>query len=256
MDFVSATSPAAVAGFQKGDLIDHVGTFDIKAESGQMKLSRVITTIRQSAGKPLAITVLRGVPLETKASAKGYAGKTTTQSNAKPSATSSPQAQGTPVTITVTPNANGQIGVQLKPEGAGVERITNPIKASVASVTFLWDYVVKNFEGIGWLLTGKIAPTELSGPVRIIEEGGRMIEESGFQNGLILTAIISVILAVMNLLPIPALDGGHILFLLIEAIKGSPVKKSIQDGCVQGGFVVLMLFMGVVLVNDVLHLFK
>jgi regulator of sigma E protease len=116
--------------------------------------------------------------------------------------------------------------------------------------------VVKNFEGIGWLVTGKIAPTELSGPVRIIEEGGRMIEESGFQNGLILTAIISVILAVMNLLPIPALDGGHILFLLIEAIKGSPVKKSIQEGCIQGGFVVLMLFMGVVLVNDVLHLFK
>ncbi|MFN8615244.1 MAG: RIP metalloprotease RseP [Vampirovibrionales bacterium] len=227
VDFAAQNSPAQLAGFQPNDRIERVGTFEIAQEPGQMKVSRVITTIRQSPGKPLAIQVARG-----------------------------PEKTPQRLTLTVTPNAKGQIGVHLQPVSHGFKRYTNVWEATVVSHHFLWDYILKNFEGLGWMLTGKISPAELSGPVRIIEEGGRMIEESGFQNGLILTAIISVILAVMNLLPIPALDGGHILFLLVEAVKGSPVKKSIQDGFTQAGFVVLMLFMGFVLINDVFHLFR
>jgi regulator of sigma E protease len=60
-----------------------------------------------------------------------------------------------------------------------------------------------------------------------------------------------VILAVMNLLPIPALDGGHILFILIEMLKGSPVRREIQERCVQFGFVGLLLLMSFVLLNDI-----
>jgi regulator of sigma E protease len=77
----------------------------------------------------------------------------------------------------------------------------------------------------------------------------------GFQESLILAAAISIILAVMNLLPIPALDGGHLLFLAIEAIKGSPVKKEIQEKVMQGGFLVLMSMMVFVFFNDINNMF-
>lgn len=81
--------------------------------------------------------------------------------------------------------------------------------------------------------------------------GAKLIDEGGIQQGLMLTAVVSILLAVMNLLPIPALDGGHLLFIAIEALFRRPVKKQWQERIVQAGFLSLLLLMGFVLWNDV-----
>ena len=59
--------------------------------------------------------------------------------------------------------------------------------------------------------------------------GSDIIQKKGIWDGLLLTALISADLAIVNLLPIPALDGGHLLFLLIEALRGKPVEEKIQE---------------------------
>ena len=63
-------------------------------------------------------------------------------------------------------------------------------------------------------------------------------------------ALISVNLGIINLFPLPVLDGGHLLFLLVEKLKGRPVSERVQDFCYRIGTVVLMLLMGLALFND------
>ena len=79
-----------------------------------------------------------------------------------------------------------------------------------------------------------------------------MIEHSGILNGILLTAIISINLAVMNLLPIPALDGGHLMFLIIESIKGKPVDEKVMAKVSNFFFLLLIILMMVLIFNDIL----
>ncbi len=160
-----------------------------------------------------------------------------------------------PFDIDLTTNAEGKIGVQLIPGRVIYEKESNVLVASAKSAEYLSRFIVLNFEMMGKIITGQADTKMLSGPIGIVAEGGRMIDQNGIQQGLILMAIISTILAVMNLLPIPALDGGHIFFLFIEALKGSPVKREIQETAVQFGFISLLLLMGFVVFNDVNNYF-
>ncbi|MEK6821315.1 MAG: site-2 protease family protein, partial [archaeon] len=77
----------------------------------------------------------------------------------------------------------------------------------------------------------------------------------GFGHLLFFTALLSINLAVLNLLPIPALDGGRLFFLLIEKIKGSPIKSSLANAFNLGGFVVLMGLMLLITLSDILKFF-
>lgn len=228
VDTLGAESPAALAGVKAGDTIVSLAGKQLADYHRQEKLNVVTKTIHEHASQPLQLTVQR--PSQTE------------------------PGEFTVEAITVEPDQNGLIGVQLAPVGQHSTVYDSPIKASGAALGFLGEFVVQNFQALGGLFSGKVAMDQLSGPIRIIEQGGKVIEQNGMHQGLILTAIISTILAVMNLLPIPALDGGHILFLVIEALKGSPVKKSIQEASIQAGFLILLLFMGFVVANDVIHL--
>ncbi len=78
-----------------------------------------------------------------------------------------------------------------------------------------------------------------------------MIQIFGIAEGLVITALISVILGIMNILPIPMLDGGHLLFMFFEKIQGHPLKKEIQERVIQVSFVVLIGLMCLILFNDV-----
>lgn len=158
---------------------------------------------------------------------------------------------GKELPLTLVPNKDGFIGVQLMLGEKTYVKESNVLTASNKAIAYLGSFVAQNFDAMGKMLTGNIETEQLSGPIRIVDQGRRVIESNGIQDGLILTAIISVILAVMNLLPIPALDGGHILFLIIEAIKGSPVNKTIQERFVQLGFLSLLALMFFVVVNDI-----
>lgn len=152
--------------------------------------------------------------------------------------------------VTVLPNSDGLIGIRLD----GWERtipVHNPLVALDQSGRFLGALVVKNFQAFGQMFSGKMDLHQLAGPIKIVDTGAKLIETDGIKQGLVLTAIISVILAVMNLLPIPPLDGSHLLFLAIEALKGSPLNKDIQERIVQVGFMGLMALMIFVVWNDI-----
>ena len=111
-----------------------------------------------------------------------------------------------------------------------------------------------NARGLGQIMTGKIkAQNALQGPVAI---AGFFGKEWVWQRFWQLTAILSLILAFMNLLPIPALDGGHVVFLLIEMIMGRPVNEKIMHGAQLVGMIILLALMVFVIGNDIFKLFK
>ena len=86
--------------------------------------------------------------------------------------------------------------------------------------------------------------------------GGDIISSEGIFYGILLTAVISMNLAILNILPIPALDGGHLLFLIIEKIQGKPVKEEVANKIMTVFFILLIALLVFVLFNDIYVLVK
>ena len=107
---------------------------------------------------------------------------------------------------------------------------------------------------VGYLFTGGISISQLSGPVGIFSVVGDQ-SSGGLMNILYLVAFLSINVGFINLLPLPAFDGGHILFIIIEKIKGSPVKPETENMIHTIGLFLLMLLMIVITFNDILRLF-
>ena len=112
------------------------------------------------------------------------------------------------------------------------------------------------------LLTGGLGVKDLSGPVGVVDAIGSTYEASKSEgmltiwvNMLYMAALLSANLGVMNLLPLPALDGGRLVFLIIEAIRRKPVNRQIEGMVHFAGLMVLMLLMVVVMYNDILKIF-
>ncbi|MEB3286207.1 MAG: RIP metalloprotease RseP [Vampirovibrionales bacterium] len=166
------------------------------------------------------------------------------------------ERQGKLLDVEVRVNKDGKIGFIPEQQQEQLGPVGNPLDAIAYSVDFLNTTIYKNFVAMGQMVTGRLNPEMLSGPIEIVSMGSETIEKYGIEKGLMLTAIISMILAVMNLLPIPALDGGHILFILIEAVKGSPLRKEVQERFTQAGFIGLMVLMVFILYNDSQKLVK
>ena len=95
---------------------------------------------------------------------------------------------------------------------------------------------------------------DLHGIVAITKVGGDIIDNNGIFSGLLLIAVISLDLAIVNFLPIPALDGGHVMFLLIEKLRGKPLDEETIDKIGTAGFLFLILLMVVVVFNDIFAL--
>lgn len=110
------------------------------------------------------------------------------------------------------------------------------------------------FITVGYLFTGGIKLKQLSGPVGIYSIVGQQ-SKGGIANLLYLTAFLSINVGFINLLPIPAFDGGHILFIIIEKIKGSPVNPDLENKIHTVFLMLLMLLMIVITLNDILRLF-
>ena len=107
---------------------------------------------------------------------------------------------------------------------------------------------------VGYLFTGGIKLNQLSGPVGIYSIVGEQ-SKMGIANVLYLVAFLSINVGFINLLPLPAFDGGHILFIIIEKIKGSPVSPEIENKIHTVGLMLLMLLMLIITINDILRLF-
>ena len=108
---------------------------------------------------------------------------------------------------------------------------------------------------IGYLITGKLSLNNLAGPVGIYSIVGASVK-AGFVNVLYLIAYLCINVGFINFIPLPAFDGGRLLFLIIEKIKGSPVNAKIENTIHSVGFVLLMLLMIFITYNDILRLFK
>lgn len=153
----------------------------------------------------------------------------------------------------VIPNEKGVIGIKLSFEEISQET-TGLLSAVKNSWTYLWINTTMMIDGLVKLFTGKIPMGELHGIIAIAKVGGDVIQYQGIWKGFLLTAIISMNLAILNLLPIPALDGGHILFLAIEKIFGKRFSTDMQETFVRYGFSFLILLMVFVICNDIFAL--
>jgi regulator of sigma E protease len=118
-----------------------------------------------------------------------------------------------------------------------------------AAINKTWDMSLLTLRMLGRMLVGKASLENLSGPLTIAQFAGQAAS-AGLIAFLSLLALVSISLGVLNLLPVPVLDGGHLLYYLIEGIKGSPLSEAIQHVGQQVGIVVLLLLMGLALFND------
>lgn len=155
----------------------------------------------------------------------------------------------TPSTIVDSGQEFGQIGVKYAPE---YEK--SPLKALQYGATETVNWITRIFELLGMLVTGKFTIDALSGPVGIYKATEEMAR-FGIFTLMNWAAILSINLGIMNLLPLPALDGGRLLFFLYEAVRGKPVDKQ-KEGMVHFvGIMLLMVLMVVVTWNDIQRFF-
>lgn len=169
------------------------------------------------------------------------------------------ESDGKTKTYNVTPKAmeNTTLGLYASSNHKGGNAL-EVLKYSVVEVKY---WIETTIASLGQLITGHISTKELSGPVGIVKTVGSVMEQSKeygvktvVMNMLYMAVLLSANLGVMNLLPLPALDGGRLVFILIEAVRGKPIDRD-KEGYVHfAGFVLLMLFMVFVMYNDIIKI--
>ncbi len=156
--------------------------------------------------------------------------------------------------LRITPTKNqgkGKIGAQLQPNVTGTMRAANGIGEIIShSDTQFLDLLFRTVQGYKGLLTDfNSTAQQLSGPVKIVEIGAQLSEQGS--SGLVLfAALISINLAVLNALPLPLLDGGQLVLLIAEAIRGKPVPENLQMAFTQSGFLLLVGLSVVLIIRD------
>jgi regulator of sigma E protease len=150
--------------------------------------------------------------------------------------------------------SRGFLGVAPKvenwPKGYVFDHQYGIFPALLKSLEHTWLMIKLSFQMVGKLITGSIGLENLSGPISIAEGAG-VSAQSGLLSFLKFLALISVNLGVINLLPLPVLDGGHLMYFFIELIRGKPVSERVQDLGFRIGAFVLMMIMGIAIINDV-----
>ena len=142
------------------------------------------------------------------------------------------------------------IGVSQKVE---LEKV--PFFESIPKAGMYVGYLsYRNIKSIFGLFKGIISPKNLGGPISIIKEAAKSAS-SGLEKTLNFMIFLNIGLAVLNLLPIPVLDGGHLLFYLFEALRGKPLTIRMQENATRVGMCALLLLMAYALTNDVRGLF-
>ena len=206
----NVSSVAAKAGIQKGDVILAANQRQFGASQQELEALREI--IKTNPDKPIQLEIARD--------------------DQKLSLTVVPEAKA---------NGEGSIGIGLAPN-VKLERrpVSNPVEAFKTGAKEFQRIVSLTFLGFGQLITnfGETA-NQVAGPVRIVEIGAN-IAQNDTASLFFFAALISINLAVINILPLPALDGGQLAFLLIEGLRGKPLPNRVQEGVMQTGLVILL----------------
>jgi regulator of sigma E protease len=218
-------SPAQRAGLQAGDVVLAVGGQPVFTPED------LVEAIRTRPGQPLPITVERnGQRLSV---------------TVMPRAVTEKAPTGQEITVGKIDAGIATKSVRFEPYG--------PIAALEHGVVRTWDVTVLTLKGLWKLVSRQIDSSNIGGPIQIATEAGRQAKE-GLGPLAIFTAFISVNLAVLNLLPVPMLDGGHLLFFAIEAVLGRPLSLKKREAAQQLGFVLLMILMVYAFYNDLMRL--
>lgn len=174
------------------------------------------------------------------------------------------ERDGQEYTTTLTPKYDEEEGRYLYGFiASGMRERTGFFETIYYSFCELGYYIDTTIESVKMLITGGVSVNELSGPVGIVQNMGQVYEESvqndgyyyAFLNMLNWTIMLSANLGVMNLLPIPALDGGRLVFLAIEAVRGKPIDPNKEGMVHMIGIILLFLLMFFVMFNDIRKLF-
>jgi regulator of sigma E protease len=218
-------SPASMAGLQVGDRLLAADGIELSS------WARWVTTIQQNAGQPMSVTVER---------------------------------DGQALTVEVTPQAGddgqGRIGAAVDtdlselPAELQAEVRYGPLFAVKEAVVQTWLFSNSTLKSLWGMLTGKVSTENLGGPISIAQIAGSSAEQ-GFVSFISFLAMISITLGILNLLPIPMLDGGHLAMFLVEAIRGKPIPDEVQIKGQQIGLFLLLMLMFLAFFNDLSRLF-
>lgn len=219
-------SPAEQAGLQVGDEITHVDNSSLQhwyqlTEWIQNNPSTPLDMRILRQGQSLALTVVPGERQTADGFTQGYLG--------------------------IVPASSGW------PEGIRYTKRHNPLAALQVGVQQTWQLTRLSFSMIGKFIFGDVSVRHLSGPISIAQGAGTTAS-IGLIAFLTFLALISVNLGVINLLPLPILDGGHLMYMVVELIRGKPVSEKAQEIGFRIGAMVLLLLMGIALLNDISRL--
>ena len=216
---VTQGSPAAAAGLVAGDSIVSVAKVPI---AGWKDL---VTAVTSHPGVPLEFSLVR---------------------------------DGKSVAVTLTPRAtvdtNPRTGTSrtIGRIGAGGSRIKLGLAAAfVEAVGGTWETAVQTVDVVGGLLVGKVSPKQLGGPLMIAQASVQRAQTGGLEGVLDLLALISVNIAVLNLLPVPVLDGGQVLLVALESARGKPLGDRAKGLVMYAGVGVVLLLLITTTFNDV-----
>jgi regulator of sigma E protease len=227
VDSVQPESAAAEAGFKAGDIVVAIKGRPIENFTEMQRI------VGASAGETLAVTVDRdGNQLVLKA---------------------------TPALKEVKDNFGnvqriGILGISrsMAPEDLKLHPVAPP-QAVVLAVQETWSVIERTLSYIGGVIAGREAANQLGGPIRIAQMSGQ-VASFGFVPLIQLAAVLSVSIGLLNLFPIPLLDGGHLLFYLIEGIRGRPLSERAQEVGFRIGLAIVLMLMIFATFNDIVHL--
>ena len=222
---VSAGSPAETGGLKAGDQVILADGIALDAWSDFVAL------VQARAGQRISLRVKRG------------------QSDL--------YLEVTPEAVATSEGTIGRIGVALGPQQwpSSMQRLTRApfYTAWLPALDKTYEMTRFTFESIGKMIQGLVSTRNLSGPITIAKIANQTAG-NGLESFLGFIALVSISLGVLNLLPIPMLDGGHLLYFLIEGVTGKPVSEQIQTWGLQIGMVFLVGIMMLAFYNDLLRL--
>ena len=227
VDAIQPGSAAEASGFQPGDV---VLTIDGRPVESFSDMQQVVST---SAGQTLVFEVDRGgVRVMLKA---------------VPTLKESKDRFGNVHRI-------GVLGITRSPSPDDTHfQPVGPLKAVELGVQRTWFVVERTLSYIGGVISGREAADQLGGPIRIAQVSGQVATE-GLSSLFSLTAVLSVSIGLLNLFPVPLLDGGHLLFYAIEAVRGRPLSERAQEVGFRIGLAIVLMLMIFATYNDILHL--
>ena len=227
VDKIEANSAAAAAGFEVGDIVTSIDGTRIESFTDMQR----IVAIR--AGEKLSFTVKRGGQVV--------------------------QLSGTPELREVKdPFGNvhrqGVLGITRQTAAGDVltERV-DPATAFWLGVKETWFVIERTLSYIGGVFTGREAADQVGGPLRIAQISGQ-VASIGMVALINLAAVLSISIGLLNLFPVPLLDGGHLLFYVVEAVRGRPLSERAQEMGFRIGLGLVLMLMVFATYNDILHL--